>query len=414
MNKANADIYLDKLRPRKDGKCTVKIKITHNRKRKYVSTGISLTPDEFEKVMNPTGNGKRKTEVQKQTYNTIIHQLDKAKQVINDLKVFTFDNFEIAYFENKNVADSVSFAFDKYIEELHSEKRVSTAISYKCAKKSLEAFKKNPTFAEITPGLLKKYENWMLEQGNSLTTVGIYLRSLRTIYNRQGIDLSIYPFGGKNGKYSIPTGRNIKKALTVEDVAKVYNHTIPKGTTKEMARDYWMFLYLSNGMNVKDFCLLKWANIDGDMLTYVREKTKRKNEATQIRVALKPETRKIIKIWGQRSINKDDYIFPHLNHQMTDEQKYKVVKQLVKTINKYMKQIARELEIKKEITTYTARHSFATVLKRSGATTEMISELLGHSSVIVTKNYLDSFEDDKIMKQTNVLTAGFSKAGSSN
>ena len=81
---------------------------------------------------------------------------------------------------------------------------------------------------------------------------------------------------------------------------------------------------------------------------------------------------------------------------MTSEQQHKTVKQLTKTINKYMKRIAIELSIDKEITTYYARHSFATVLKRSGATTEMISELLGHSSVMVTENYLDSFEDDKM------------------
>jgi integrase len=334
--------------------------------------------------------------------------LDKAKQVINDLKVFTFDSFENAYFENRNIADSVSFAFDKYINALKSEDRISTAESYKNAKRSFESFKKDLTFAEITPSLLKEYQKWMIAKGKSITTVGIYLRSLRTIYNQQGIDLSVYPFGEKNGKYSIPTGRNIKKALTIEDVAKIYQHSVPENTTKEMARDYWMFLYLSNGMNVKDFCLLKWANIDGDMLTYIREKTKRKNEATHIKVALKPETLKIIKKWGQRSIDKNAYIFPHLNKKMTDEQQYKVVKQLTKSINKYMKQIAQELDINKEITTYYARHSFATVLKRSGATTEMISELLGHSSVIVTKNYLDSFEDDKIKEQTNALTAGFS------
>ncbi|MEA3447252.1 MAG: Arm DNA-binding domain-containing protein, partial [Bacteroidota bacterium] len=127
MNKATAEIYFDKLRPRKDGKCTVKIKITHNRKRKYISTGINLTPDAFEKVMH----GKRKTLKQRQTYDTLIHQLDKAKQVINDLKVFTFDSFENTYFENRNIADSVSFAFDDYTEGLRNEKRISTAVSYK-------------------------------------------------------------------------------------------------------------------------------------------------------------------------------------------------------------------------------------------------------------------------------------------
>lgn len=414
MTKATADLYLDKLRPRKDGKCTIKIKITYNRNRKYISTGINIMPDEFEKIMQPAGNGNRKTQAKKQTCDTIMHQLDKAKQVINGLKVFTFDSFENAYFENRNIADSVSFAFDKYIEYLKSEKRIATAESFKSARNSLESFKKNLTFAEITPILLKKYENSMLKQEKSITTVGIYLRSLRAIYNQQGIDLSIYPFGEKNGKYSIPTGKNIKKALTVEEIAQIYSHKILEKTTKEMARDYWIFLYLSNGMNVKDFCLLKWSDIDGDIIKYIREKTKAQNISKKISVALKPETWKIINKWGQPSIAKNDYIFPHLKHGMTAEQQYKIVKQLTKTINKYMKQIANELQINKEITTYYARHSFATVLKRAGTQTEMISELLGHSSVVVTKNYLDSFEKEQIQQQTDVLTTGFNKISSDN
>ena len=75
-----------------------------------------------------------------------------------------------------------------------------------------------------------------------------------------------------------------------------------------------------------------------------------------------------------------------------------------------MKRIANKLEIDKPVTTYYARHSFATVLKRSGAQIEMISELLGHSNVQTTENYLDSFENDQIQKQTDVLTSAFKKA----
>jgi site-specific recombinase XerD len=95
---------------------------------------------------------------------------------------------------------------------------------------------------------------------------------------------------------------------------------------------------------------------------------------------------------------------------MSAETERATYKQLTKTINKYMKQIASELGLNKEVTTYFARHSFATVLKRSGAKIEMISELLGHSSVDVTESYLDSFEKEQLHEQTNALTAGFSSA----
>jgi integrase/recombinase XerD len=407
MKTAEPVIYLDELRPKKNGDCSVKIKVTHNRKRKYYATGISLTPDEFTKMIE----AKRRSPEQKEIFLKLNFILNKAQRIIQEMPIFTFSAFEASFLGQRSTHDNVFFAFDKYIQYLIGEKRIGTASSYECAKSSLHAFKQDLTFAEITPDLLRKYEKWMIEKGNSLTTVGIYLRGLRAIYNQKNIDRSIYPFGEGRGLYSIPTGRNIKKALTIAEIGRIYNHPTEPGTFKEMAKDYWMFLYLCNGMNVKDFCLLKWENIEGDFLTYTRAKTKRsRKEARQIRVAIKAEAREIIRKWGRPAISKKAYIFPHLEFDMTPEREREIYKQLTKQMNKYMKQIGRELGIDKEITTYFARHSFATVLKRAGAQIEMISELLGHSNVGVTESYLDGFENDQIQTQTDVLTAGFRQA----
>jgi integrase len=407
MKTAKASIYLDKNRPKANGLCSVKIKITYNRKRKYFSTGVDLMPKEFETVFY----GKRKTEKQKELKTKVEYFENKATDVIKNLNVFSFDAFEQMYLDERNTADSVSFAFDKYISNLKLENRLGTAESYECAKTSIQKFKDDLTFAEVTPTFLKKYENWMTKNGKSISTVGIYLRSLRAIYNLQNIDKSVYPFGTGKNKYAIPTSKNTKKALSVEEIGKIYNYEAEPNSTKEMAKDYWLFLYLCNGMNVKDFCLLKWENIDGNILTYKRAKTERsQRESKQISVALKPESLAIIKKWGQKSINKDTFLFPHLNNEMNEAQKRATYQQLTKIINKYIKQITKELGINKNVTTYFARHSFATVLKRSGAKIEMISELLGHSNVGVTESYLDSFEKEQIQKETDVLTTGFKKA----
>jgi integrase len=407
MKKADSTIYLDELRPKKNGTCSVKIRITHNRKRKYFPTGIDLEPKEFEQIMT----GKRRTPEQKEIYSKLNYFLTKAEKVIKDLIVFTFDSFEEAFLEQRNIQNSVSFAFEKHIKQLQIEKRLGTAISYQYALKSIDSFKPNLSFAEINKSFLDKYESFMLQNGKSKTTIGIYLRSLRAIYNQQNIDRSIYPFGDNKKQYSIPTGRNIKKALTVQEIARIFQYEAKPKSTKEMAKDYWIFLYLSNGMNVKDFCMLKWENIEDDMLTYIREKTKRSNkESKPISVALKTETKEIIQKWGLPSLDKKAYIFPHLQKGMTAEAEMATYKQLTKTINKHMKQIANELNLNKEVTTYFARHSFATVLKRSGANIAMISDLLGHSSVGVTESYLDGFEKEQIQAQTDVLTIGFQKA----
>lgn len=407
MKKADASIYLDDSRPKKNGKCSVKIRVTYNRKRKYYSTGIDLTPQDF----TQTFFGKRKTTEQKEAKTRAEYFEKKANDVIGILNIFSFDLFEDQFLDQRNTTDSVSFAFEKYIANLKLEGRLGTAVSYECAKASISKFNRDLTFADVSPIFLKKYENWMLGQGNSVTTIGIYLRSLRAIYNLQNIDKSVYPFGNGKSRYSIPTSKNIKKALTISEIGKIYSYKAESGSTKEMAKDYWLFLYLSNGMNVKDFCLLKWENITENMLVYKRSKTERsQKESKTISVALKPESLEIIKKWGQPSLDRQAYIFPYLNKNMSDEQKRATYQGLTKIINKYVKQIANDLDINKNVTTYFARHSFATVLKRSGAKIEMISELLGHSNVGVTESYLDSFEKEQIQKETDVLTMGFKKA----
>jgi integrase len=349
-------------------------------------------------------NAKRRTEAENKQFKRINSFLIKAIEALEAIPVFTFDKFEEIYLSNREATDCISVAFDKYIKELKDQDRIGTAVSYECSKKSLNKFRSGLKFADITPELLRRYENWMTEEGNSLTTVGIYLRSLRTIFNRANIDKALYPFGENKGKYSIPTGRNIKKALSLKEIKKIIYCELESGSTKEMARDYWVFIYLCNGMNVKDFCKLKWGNIDGDLLTFQREKTKRsKKEQLPTKASLKETTKGIIKKWAVKSVSPESYVFPHLQKGMDVERERQIVQQLTKTINKYMKGMAKDLGINKPVTTYYARHSFATVLRNSGASTEFISEALAHSSQLTTKSYLASFEHETIHKTTDAL-----------
>ncbi len=401
MSIATVTPFIDPYHPKTDEARSVSIRVTYQGVKKYYATNLRLKPSYFEKVMT----SKRRSEAENRTYNEISSFRDKAVKVSEKLTIFTFAKFEEMYYENRDATDSVSVAFDKYIKELKDEDRIGTAVSYECAKKSIQHFKKDLKFADVTPAFLKKYENWMLTNDKSRTTVGIYLRSLRTIFNRANIDKSLYPFGEGKQKYSIPTGKNIKKALTLEEIGKIFQYEAPKKSMEEMAKDYWIFIYLCNGLNVKDLCQLKHKNISDNILLYERAKTKRsKNNGEEITVSLKPQAKEIIKKWGQVSINPETYVFPHLQKGMTAERERKVIQQVTKNVNKYMKLIAIDLSLNKEVTTYFARHSFATVLRNSGASTEFISEALGHSSMKTTQSYLAGFEQETIHKTTDALT----------
>jgi site-specific recombinase XerD len=108
---------------------------------------------------------------------------------------------------------------------------------------------------------------------------------------------------------------------------------------------------------------------------------------------------------GKKPVHPDGYIFDILPGNITPERELALVRQAIKTINKYIDRTAREAGITQPVTTYTARHSFATVLKRSGAPVEFISESLGHSDLKTTENYLAAFEGSVKKEYAVKLTA---------
>lgn len=213
-----------------------------------------------------------------------------------------------------------------------------------------------------------------------------------------------YPFGRR--KYEIPAANNKKKALSLADIGLIYNYPPEPGTTAEMAKDYFVFMYLCNGINIKDVSLLKFKNIKGDFIEFQRAKTARtKRTAEAIRVPLTDEIKAIVVKHGNSDQSPDNYIFSILTHGISAQREYQLIQQLTGVVNDHLKVIAEKLNIAGNLTSYSARHSFATILKRSGISTEFISEALGHSNVKTTQSYLASFEDESRLEAVKKLTA---------
>ena len=104
--------------------------------------------------------------------------------------------------------------------------------------------------------------------------------------------------------------------------------------------------------------------------------------------------KQIVKKWGSKNSSADNFVFPILDDNANLLEQYYRVKRLIFFINDGMKRIAEELGIEKKVTNIVSRHTFSTVLKRSGVSTEFIQESLGHTNKKTTENYLDSFEQD--------------------
>jgi len=385
-------IILDTRRAKSNEKYPVKLRVTFMRKQKYYSTGIDLTENEYEKIHSTKPRGKYK-----ETKIKLVLLEKNAISIIENISDFSYNLFEKKFLNPRHNYMNVFDAYEEYIINLRKEGRIGTASSYSCSLGSLKKFTRELKFEDIDSEFLRKYEKWMIENGNSLTTVVIYLHALRTLVN-EAKQLKIiteeqYPFGKR--KYQIPSGRNVKKALSLEDVEKIYNHKPPRGSFEEKAKDIWLFSYLMSGLNIKDIARLKYKNIEGDKLILIRSKTERTSRHNQkpIVAILIEETKKIIEKWGINPIHPDSYIFPILQKNITPQREYELIKQFTKNVNKWMRRIASNIGIEKDVTTYTARHSFSTISKWKGISTEYISEALGHSDLKTTENYLDSFED---------------------
>jgi len=405
--RATTAIILETRFPRKDGSFPVKVRVTYGRVQKYYSIGFSMTAEEFDKVINdPKLRGDFKD---KKVYLNSIE--GKAIEVINGLDEFSFPEFEKQFLAKKEDKNDVYVIFRNVIDRFRKEGSIGTADCYKCSMNSLKIFIKNDhfQFAQVTPDFLKNYERWMMSNGKSMTTISMYIRCLRALFNEQiqsgNVKLEQYPFGKR--KYQVPASRNTKKALTLEDVAKIYNYPVISGTTEAKSKDYWLFSYFCNGINMKDIALLKFEDIEDDRIIFNRAKTinTTRRNLKPITVVMIDEVRDIISRLGNIPNSPDTFVFPLINKEMTSEKKHIVIKQEVKNINKYIRRIGKDVGIEKDITTYTARHTYSTVLKRSGASIEFISESLGHKNISTTESYLDSFEFDMKKEFAKKLTA---------
>lgn len=391
---------LDTRRALQSGLYRVRIRVFYKGKYIEYSTDNKLSPEDWKKL--PATDDKQLKKIRQE----IQSKFDTIKNKVEDLiysKSFSFESLNLRLQVNND--ESLNSLLKQKIADLVKEDRHGSVSYYTNILKAVERYKgEKISFDTVNVNWLKGFENFLLSEKKTFATIGMYLRGIRAIVNtakEKGIVKdSNYPFG-KN-KYEIPTGEGRKLALIVQQIGIIMNYTDGNPVT-EKYRDLWVFSYLGNGMNFSDMLRLKYSNIiDGDIVWY-RQKTLHTNRHKKpIRAFITPEMQAIIKRWGIVATG-DNYIFPYLTDEMNPKRQMQVVADIVRRVNRKMKYIGEQTKTGK-ISTYTARHSFATVLKRSGANIAFISESLGHSDLLTTSNYLASFEQSERAKNAAFLT----------
>jgi len=397
-------IYLDTRRAKANGNFPVKLRIftPQPRKQKLYNTKFDFTKKEFNEIwIKPAHRKKEIIELRNELKSIAL----KADEVAKKISPFDFVQFEKKYLRKNGAGNDIYFHYEQAKEKFRAYNSYGTASNYEFALKSFKEFIKHTKghepvtlpFATITPDWLQKYENYMItENKRSRTTVSMYVRTLRTIFNNaiseKEIESNIYPFG--KGKYQPPTVRNVKKALSKENLKKLFK-AIPNTPEQIRAKDFWFFSFACNGMNIKDIALLKHDNIQEDIIIFYRAKTinTSKTDLKPVTVYLTKYSKEIIKKYGKSEIDKNEYLFSIISNNDNEETKHKKIKNFTKFINQNLKLLAKANGITEEISTYWARHSFATSAIRNGASMEFVSESLSHSNLKTTQNYFAGFED---------------------
>ncbi|RYD54889.1 MAG: integrase [Sphingobacteriales bacterium] len=440
MSSVKVSIYHDTRKPRTDGKHSVYLRVYHAAKTRLYHINekglpLYLTAEEFEGAYL----AQRPKSKYQLLHDYLQAQETNAKDVIKTLTRFTFESFEKILHKGLGRKGDAIPAYKEYIAELREQGNIGTADNYRLSLRSLlmyqahrlkkvidlsqaktrednieAALKVVPIlpFADITPKYLNGYETWMLQNGSSRTTVGIYLRPLRAIFNKaiavKDIPDDMYPFGKR--QYVIPAGRKVKKDLTQDAIKILFAHQVTAGSPQERARAFWFFSYFTNGLNVADICNLDWGQIKGDTITFYRTKTinTTKDNAKPIIASLNYYTRWVIESYGNPPARKG-YVFPVLSDRMDEEGKLIARRKFVRYINQHIKAVAKAAGImgeggdKIDLSTNWARHSFTTHAIQSGESKALIQQSLGHKSMQTTEIYFGGFQNETVSNLSNKL-----------
>lgn len=286
------------------------------------------------------------------------------------------------------------------INELEQTKKIGNARVYKTMRNSVQAFLKSKDIPlqQITYKWLKKYEAWYLGRGNSTNGLSVNMRTLRALINRairrQFLSKEAYPFEN----YSVKNEKTKKRAITQSDIEKVIRFE-PKTQRETRAKDYFLMSFYLMGASFIDLAFLKVSDIKNGRVEYRRRKT---GKLHSIKITSPLQTLLDKYLDGK---NSDDFILNVIKSKDAKKQYINARDELCR-YNRSLKEIGEACGIEHLLTSYVARHSFATIAKFKDVPVPVISQALGHSNVEITEVYLAEFNNDVMDKYNEIILGG--------
>ena len=387
-----------------NGEYPIVIKVLHNRGKRVINLAQRVRIDDWNTkkgMVNERLGGPEQKRYSKKINYYIDTEIMKLKKIILDLEsttsFYTVDDILNVY-QRKTSFVSVFNYIREIIDSLDRVGKNGNSNVYRGTMGILQKYSKGRdlTFEEINYSFLRNFEAHLQAKGSKINTISFYMRTIRSIFNRAIKDGIVreehYPFK----KIKIKKEKTIKRALYRDDIAAIKNYNLTSRPPLELARDVFMFSFYMRGMSFKDIAFLKVSNIFGDRIYYSRQKT-----AQKLNIKLTDKAKEIILKYNDLTEG-DRFLFPLIKFPGKNE--FNQYKNSYRKTNRRLKVIGDLLNLRIPLTTYVARHSWATIAKRSGIPTSVISEGLGHDSEKTTQIYLDSFENNVLDAANEVIT----------
>jgi integrase len=380
---------------------TVYYQIIHRRIIRQVKTGYKILPDEWNSDLSMVHIPPSSDDGRKEYLCSIIESINKDKkrmeQIVTDLKnkmhKYAIHDIVSAFHSCPDVNGLLAF-MQNVIDLLRKTGKVRTVETYTCALNSFMRFRKGEDVSlnEIDSELMQIYQAWLLRKGLCMNTVSFYMQILRAVYNRavdKQLVLQHYPFK------HVYTGieKTVKRAVPLNVIKQLKQLNLAAFPPLDYARYMFLFGFYTRGMSFIDIAYLKKKDLNGDTLSYRRQKT------GQLLV-IKWESC-MQQVLDQYPSDPDSvYLLPIIKKGKGDERPQ--YKNAIMSINKSLGKLSEMLGLSISLTTYVARHSWASIAKSKNIPLSVISEGMGHDSEATTYIYLASL-DTSVVDNANRL-----------
>lgn len=303
--------------------------------------------------------------------------------------------------ERKNAKDDLRLYMPEVIGMLKREGKFPAMHVYACTLRSYEKFcaeeryPKNTTASlsmqEIfTPERLKEYEGWLAGQQSSPNTISTYMRTLQAVYNRwmsPGIE-GYNPVLFKDVYTKVES--RTKRALTAEQMEQLRNTDFSVLTLRQQqVLTYFLLMFMLRGMPFIDLAHLRKSDLRNRRITYRRHKT-----GKLMVVDVPPDAMRLLQKYRDKTDS--EYLFPLLHGGLFMEEHHHRYQETLRHFNRELARLMKQLLPGVSVSSYTARHTWATLAYHSGVPVGLISQSLGHSSIRVTMTYLKPFDAEVI------------------